>query len=341
MPIKNDPTVVWCRINARVKLKKLIENFTTNEISESQLDKLLGHLTVHEMWTKLGIKWKGRNQDSVLAEIEDLKKSGEYYKKIKKAFPRGIYNPNIMCLVAQKYLPNSKLLRGWQVVKVLGSGVFGTVMLAQKGTKLRAVKVMSPSGKDWVTPQEEFNLQKYAYKIGISPKILDLSRHRKHNREMVVLIMETMDMDLVTYLKCIHNLIPKSQHKHYLKSLFRAFRDLLLKMKQHNFTHGDMHPGNVMLRWSLDKKSMDLYLIDFGQSSCRVHNPWVDVSQFLRVLEWDFPDMYQIFKEFLNYTIKEMYPDKNLWPQKGSVLGTEDEFDILHDNYSENIGCDK
>lgn len=336
IPIQHDPNTIWCHINTREKLKKLIENLTDKTLSEQDINNLIEFRTVHEMWDRIGIRWRGRSKREIEDEIERMKDSGEYYRRLKEKFPQGIYNPNIMCLVAQKHLPKSKYLKGWQVVKLLGSGKFGTIFLIQKGTKLRAVKIMFPSYKDWTTPVEEFHLQQKAARIGIAPKVLNYSKHSKFGRTMYVIIMDTMDMDLVTYLKCISTLVKPKERKEYLAGLFRGIRTLFFKMKRHNFTHGDLHPGNIMLRYTSDGKTLEVLLIDFGQSSSQINYPWVDVSQFLRVLQWDFKEMYPQFKQFFNQLLRELYPDKNK-----TIAGTDDEFYDLHDIYNPYIGYNK
>jgi hypothetical protein len=333
----NDPSHVWCRIQGKENVLRLVKNLTGRDITQEAVDKMLGMLSTEELWNKIGIKTKGRKRKDVLLEVEKLKDSGEYFKRIKNK--KITHDPNAACKYIQTLIPETKYTKGWKVVKVLGSGEFGTVILLQKGIKFRAVKFMIPSDRDWVTPIQEYHLQEVANKIGIAPKVLAVEKRRKSNRTMYITVQGIMDMDFVSYLKCVDNFVAPKYRETYYRKIFMGMVEVFILMQKYTFTHGDMHPGNIMFkRMSADSDAeVQLELIDFGQSSCKVFNPFVDVSQFLRVLKWEYPSAYSYFKKRLNVMLLYFFPDKSKWPSQYPITGKE--FDKLHDAYSENIGC--
>jgi hypothetical protein len=312
---------LWCQINDNAKADVLFNNMyggPDKTLNEHQLMKLKGILTQRQIYDILDIslfdEQSGRlRSEDTLRELIDVKKDSGEYKRVLAPYLKPLSDPNNLCKIATSLLPKNKYTRGWTVVKLLGSGKFGTVLLVQnKKMQQRAIKLMTPNpDKDFLSPIQEASIQQLASEWTMAPEVHHVVKYKDAVDGTIkyMIIMGTVDFDLLTYLRCIEaSFANKKERTKRYQSVVDALRLWLLKAKVHGLTHGDLHLGNVCVRFNKDKNALQLLAIDFGQSSLQVSWPEIDVAQFLRDLEGSSMsrEIRQFFATGLNAVLKEM-----------------------------------
>jgi hypothetical protein len=309
----NDTDTIWCQSNEQSTLRDFINSQRTDdedEITDTEFMTMLGHMTLETKLKLLRISpfdehtGEPKSDSQIKDDIAETQVDGSYQELLKHHLQAQI-DPNRQCRVMTALLPNVPELRGWTVVELLGQGNFGTVLAVQKGLRRKAVKLIDTSkGTDWMTPEAETNLQKLAfmYDVGVGvEKMMKVSKYK------YVIVMAPMDFTLLDLLKCIATVEDVEDQHRRLVTVIVAMRKLLLRMVDVGITHCDAHPSNWMCRVRTDG-TLDLLLIDFGQST--VSRAWceLDVAQFLRGLEYHDMDreIIEYFEVSLNNVLAEV-----------------------------------
>ncbi len=209
------------------------------------------------------------------------------------------YDPEYLCKTIEAELPTMCHLDRYKVIKVLGQGQYGLVLLMESKTDPQdriAVKLgQIPEGqeaqaRDMLT--EEVNLQKEFHSIDLAPAVICFDS----NDTIGVIVMEPVNGVLKELMCEMDN----------VQGLVDSVVSIMEVMKHYKITHGDMHSGNIAYRHHPDG-SIQLLLIDFGFASTRKYNPAVDAEQLLSELveieQSPFASDFHIgLQQFLNET---------------------------------------
>lgn len=210
------------------------------------------------------------------------------------------------------YMPGA-CVKGWNVVRKLGQGVSGAVFLAEKDGMQAALKIVvdSPDSANFVTVEAEVRMQQKFADAGLAPKIYCHGKTQVGQTTVHVILMEPVDFTLNAFM--CRDVVTREALKEIAMSLFR----MLLKMRKLGVTHGDMHTENVAFRVQPDG-TYKMLLIDFGQSSLRVHRPLVDAEQLYSDLvenEEASPEITRYIKRVLTFYLQKVAGE--LRPLKG------------------------
>ena len=159
----------------------------------------------------------------------------------------------------------------------IGEGAQGDVFIARdikniNNNNLLAIKVM-PFSKSKKSYQIETKMMK---KIKEHPNICSLKRNfilKANNNKYGVIVMEKMDMDLLTFL-----LQRKTIKENIIKVIFRSICEGVFHLHNNGIAHLDLKSENVLLRFDRDcnnnnknKKEICLrkvQICDFGFAKC-------------------------------------------------------------------------
>jgi hypothetical protein len=284
----------WCElINfGYEEMQKLIKTISGTEISVEEFGYHIKSLRSADDLYKES-KFKKRvarklNQNEQEA-IDSFVKTREYKKMAHKVMML-TSDPNTPCRAFKRYLPKSKMLRGWEALSVIGRGKFGVVFLMQRGKTQRVLKIVQDKKTSFNSPKVEVQIQTVAAAAGIAPKIRgQIERYiGTDGLHRIMFFTDSLDITLSSYLRCIELTLGNDLNakQRLWELIVVALFALMTKMKKLNMTHSDMHTENVMLGFeSADK--LKIQLIDFGQSSLKECHPSVDVSQLLRTIRMD------------------------------------------------------
>lgn len=223
-------------------------------------------------------------------------------------------DPNQRCEMMTNLLPASvkRILGGFKVAKLLGSGKFGTVALLQKGQRAVAAKfVRGDDPSAWMSVEDEFKISTLFGMYGLSPQTVGQVQtfRGSDRRKRYFYTMQTADTVFSTYFECIvRSKYPRTKAKRSIDAIIDAFRILFHRMKMFNVTHGDMHDENVMVKFTDDGESNRIYLIDCGQAIIGHFDPLLDVSQLIRgMVLWAYKDKPDVLNSWeMDYFVSGM-----------------------------------
>lgn len=227
------------------------------------------------------------------------------------------------------YMPRG-CIKGWSVIKKLGQGAFGAVFLAEKEGKLAALKVIIDSGdnSNFVPIEDEVRMQRVFASSGLAPQIYCHAKTSVGKTTIHTILMEPIDFTLNAFM--CREVVTHDTLKAIAMSIFKA----LLKMNRLNVTHGDMHTENIAFRVQPDG-TYKMLLIDFGQSSLRVHKPLVDAEQLLSdlvELEQASPKVTRYISRVLSYYLQKVAGETR------ALKGTRNAFFERHRSYEPYMG---
>ena len=200
-------------------------------------------------------------------------------------------------------------IRGYQIIKELGEGAFGSVYLVQKENTndLYALKVLNKEFLTKTEKTEEPIIERNILVLCNHPSIIKLisTFQSKHKLYFVLEYAENKDLN---------NLLQKMQFlsnntaQQIIAELVNVIEYLHIKM---NISHNDLKPGNIML-----DQNYHIKLIDF--STAKIHGKIFDKSigkfinsdnfvskEILGTIEYMSPEM-------LNHTIED-YRTNDIW----------------------------
>lgn len=183
----------------------------------------LKNYTLHELKNigkELGLKPRREK----LSMIEDIMKCMKTYEKYKK----------------------KKIDKYTRIKQIGNKGKEGiTYLVKTREGEEFAMKTFRKT-KSSVKLENEYNLQKIAASVGVSPKVYDFDTVSKY------IIMDRMDTHLIDIMKKQKGNLTKSQQLRVIE-IFRKLDDV-------GVFHGDANPLNYML------KNKIIYIIDYGYS---------------------------------------------------------------------------
>ena len=214
-----------------------------------------------------------------------------------------------------------KGMQGWKVLKYLGGGSFGTVLLMlSKGGRRLAVKFVKERREG--ETREEVRAQVVFSRCGLAPAVLKHKVLTLTSGEHVhVIIMEPVEMTLQQRL-CLAKDDEDAVHR-----IARDVYNVLRRMHDNGLTHGDMHNKNFAYRYDKHGR-LNPVLIDFGQASIHFRQPEMDVEQLMRILT-DFRRPYQfgdIFADEMDQFFEDIKRDY-------TIVGTETQWLAKHAKY--------
>lgn len=184
------------------------------------------------------------------------------------------------------------LPEGYVLSRVLGTGKYGTVLLAGNPTvgDYLVIKLVKIDGQKAVDDLDhELHMLKIFARAGLAPKpLVDEPVYyrqkgggggKKRYKKIGLIAMEAVHTDLQTLLK--RRIKPSSLYEIFARILW-----LVMTMREHGLTHGDLHLGNIACIYDVNAEGtlhVDLRLIDFGWAySDKKSFPDVDILQLLR-----------------------------------------------------------
>jgi serine/threonine protein kinase len=259
------------------------------------------------------------------------------------------------CELIKTILPSK--LKLWSVIKIMGKGSFGVVILIKRNKKIRVVKLVFDDGRNFQPIETEYQMAKLAEKIKIGPQIDEIYQisNTTGKLNMYIIIQEALDMELEDLIRCIIEEFNINQNVDYLgmnlKNILKQMTKLFHKMKRNKFTHGDLSINNIMVKFSPNSSKhnikFSLKFIDFGLSVKDLFLPEIDVARFLFTCNDVFPSFKDYFINYLENVLKEEFPNDLLrvtnwkWTKK-EYLYLFDEyldprFEIIREKYKEKI----
>lgn len=171
--------------------------------------------------------------------------------------------------------------KSMKIVRFLGAGANGMTFLAvNKAGHEYAVKLAVEKTKRQADDfSNEVETQRLFSGLGLAPRIHLTSSLQLGDRTVHVLIMDRVHITLGELL-CYQRLSVSG-----LQSLAVSIAKLVWKMHKAGFTHGDMHPENIMLRHDKQTGKFTPMLIDFGLSTAKFNDPLVDAALFMLELK--------------------------------------------------------
>ena len=211
-----------------------------------------------------------------------------------KFFSLAKTEPSLLpCAVAGEVLP-AVLRSRFEPLDTLSAGAAGMALRVYSLERQRneILKVSQPD--PWVYSSDlklkygpqvsEFAFQQRAAQLGLSPQAFELLKFEIDQTKvtgqvvpMEATSMEEMSMGFVQALECAKN-------ENERLELFRRLNSLLRKQAANKVTHGDLHFGNVMVRYKLLSQSSEskpvyepeMLLIDWARASFDVYEPVLD-----------------------------------------------------------------
>jgi serine/threonine protein kinase len=181
-------------------------------------------------------------------------------------------------------LISDRQLKGFQIVKRIGSGVSGKVFIASKknngkdSDRMRVAMKMVDASKDGLAEfvfESELCEQLSAIST-IGPRFQKAWRMRADGKTIGVMVTDLWDTTLERYMD-----------KNKLKTLPRLVTDIvsrqITQLHQLGFVHLDIHAGNVLLKLDQRGKPKDATLADFGNA---MELDAVDGDFLKEVIEW-------------------------------------------------------
>jgi tRNA A-37 threonylcarbamoyl transferase component Bud32 len=238
------------------------------EPSPLELSTSLGIPNLTELQSKFGL---GPNPST--ADLIKLHSSLEYIDMVRTTTSRIM---SAACVTIRNALPKDWIPSNYSVTGIRGAGSVGVVIgLVDRARGENAVlKIVRQKTTDFMTVDDEERVQRLMYRVGVAPPI---KWHKRHE-ELHGLLTGAMAISLDIFLKCMKSL-SETDRASVRESLVMALKSIMTRLKSSKFTHGDMHPHNIMLT-----ATGRALLIDFGQSSCHTNVPAIDVAQLIRTL---------------------------------------------------------
>jgi hypothetical protein len=241
------------------------------------------------------------------------------------------------CDKIMDYLPSSTF-KGWKIVKMLGGGAFGKVFLAvnQAGEK-RAIKFQLEERGAFLSAREEVGLHRWFAKRGLAPAVYayEVFKAPVRNVNVHVIMMEPVDFIL-------EDLLCHPQAAKFFVDWLEPVGDQIVylfeQMRRVNATHGDFHTGNIGFKYNPATNKVKLLLIDFGQSSVQVNNPYVDAEQLLRTMK-----LFTLADPRISSYIQARLEAAilRLTGRNYRIQGTQNSFFAAHDKYQKDMGLRK
>ena len=242
-------------------------------------------------------------------------------------------NPKFYCSQITQYIPVRCLAGGWHAESILGSGSFGTVLgLTTSDGQKGALKVAKARG-GWISARREVAMQQAFARAGIGLPVLCWSIEipqafsaLRPPHSMMSVRMDRVDTTVAQYL-----VSPQAQTSEARRNLVRHVFAIVFRLVHSKLTHGDMHPGNIGLLFSLDDPSKyRLVFLDFGRSSNRGSNLRLDLHQFLRGLRMlELGSRCSWFVDAINSFYAHVVGARG----HGRIDGDDDTFKRIDDEY--------
>lgn len=185
-----------------------------------------------------------------------------------------------LCQWVRDLIPaDIQCLQGWQFQCLLGVGISGLVLgivREDDPDRVSAAKIMARElvpGSDRSTASIELQNQEAFQRIGLAPRVLGHGQFKlahSATREYDVIVMDRIQGTLKGWIqKYLGNpAITDEGINRAASDVTRQIQQLLHKLKDHNYTHGDMHWANLVI--SHDNTNNATYtrlsLLDFGRS---------------------------------------------------------------------------
>lgn len=206
-------------------------------------------------------------------------------------------DPNRLCKSLGEIL-SAACAKGWQVTGYLGRGANGTVfdVVRKKDGRKGVVKLQY---KDPHTIKEEVSEQRKLHKKGLAPELIEYcsfkprsigskserdlrnavrsSTRAPRGHRVYLLFMDKLDGTVEDWL----NRSPVSPRS--MGALGRAVFDLIQRLREEGFTHGDFHIGNLGYVFTDSSKTkVRIMPIDFGWTSTKRAFTYLEVIQLVR-----------------------------------------------------------
>jgi hypothetical protein len=298
------------------------------EIFQNQLLELYPELTnsdINEKYPNLIINSIFMNENEIYRQMSLSKQNENNQKR------QGPPNVNNICNIMQYIFRQSTFFNEWKIVSILGSGVFGLVMLVQKGMVQRAIKIMFPSSTGaFMSSVQETELGiKINKNLGIAPKVYETFSIVLPKGNSFGIVQEKLDMNVKKYIRCLIQINDEKLRNVMLSKFLSDMTILFFTLKKCNMTHMDCHAGNVMVKFNRRGLHLQPFLIDFGQFACDVHINMYDVSKFVASIyedlnnfakdennsDLDFivSNVYNIILIYFTMYCKIVYPNDPYW----------------------------
>lgn len=267
------------------------------------------------------------NHDAMLSTY--LKASGRAPEHVKRYVNNILRRITSTCDEIANYMPKG-CIQNWTIIKKLGQGAFGAVFLAEKDGQTAALKIIidSPDNSNFVPIEDEVRMQRAFAAAGLAPRLYCHAKTNVGRSTIHMILMEPVDFTLNAFM--CRDVVNHDSLKAIAMSIFKT----LLKMKRLNVTHGDMHTENIAFRVQPDG-TYKMLLIDFGQSSLRVHRPLVDAEQLLSdliELEQASPKITRYISRVLTYYLQKVAGEMR------PLKGTRNAFFQRHRSYEPYMG---
>ena len=185
-------------------------------------------------------------------------------------------SPDWLCNTLTQLLTGGTKLRQWSVVRYIASGSYGAVFEVRNGKKKASLKLVLDD-PDEMSAVEEAKLQNKFASKKLAPKIYGVVKVRMNRKRAWLLLMDFVDITLEDFLE-------RPLSKEDYRNVGMLLLNTVSKLHELGWTHGDMHTGNIMLKFDRENKRLIPTLIDFGRSNTDESFPEVDITIFLRSL---------------------------------------------------------
>lgn len=156
------------------------------------------------------------------------------------------------------------IINGYEVIKNLGSGNFGTTYLVEKNKATYALKLIRSNMLDHNTfdskrIEREIKILKEVSSDNVAKYVDDGVFHDGDENYRFIVMEYAEGINLETFLQEAKECLPSYDAARLAYNIFEAVHDI----HKSNIIHRDLKPGNIILT---DKDSLTVKIIDFGIS---------------------------------------------------------------------------
>lgn len=188
----------------------------------------------------------------------------------------------------------------YSVSRQLGKGKYGVALMLVNGPDYVVAKtVRAHTAAERRALNREMYMMRKFNDAGIAPETLvnqPTYYTGKDGKRRALLIMSAVHTTLGEILK------GKRLATKDLYVIFSKILGLFSTMYDHKLVHGDVHIENIGVVWTTTSEgvlTIDLKLIDFGFSTDRHRDTYVDVLQLLRTLSGDYAPVINVYNKSL------------------------------------------
>lgn len=195
---------------------------------------------------------------------------------------------------------------GYLIIKFLGRGVYGSVYKIKhiKTNKFYALKVGAIRDNEIKVQKQMETITMITFpgnqqENAMAPSIYHVLSNKNGNKSVVMELMKGHVEELMRQYR---------NDNEKLINIIIAIERMILKLCEHNITHGDLHLQNIAYTRSASHPTdVYLYIIDFGFSKAKKCNSRVERIQLIRglvIFHEEINDKFSNFKLFAHEAAK-------------------------------------